>query len=172
MRTRINLSSCRKCGCVYAHAFSDVCNGCLKVEQQSMDDLAAYLRLRPGAHINDVIKEKQIPESLMLKFIRTGQVKRRDLNVFYPCRLCDATIDKGEMCLSCSEKLNKQIAQLKESSVQWYEPYKSTSIEVSGIYDDERKYSETYAHKLYSSSFLRTNRERRSRRSIIDIKSK
>ncbi len=155
---RYNLAGCRNCGQLFNRLSGQLCPVCRIAEQREMDNVVGYIRARPGADIEEIAHALAIPLARIIRYADEGVFRRFDLKVNYPCRICHCEIAHGAICLSCNDRLNRQIVDLRDKV--WEQNYVRRPVEPAGNIRERRPGSWGDADSLFSSGSISTRRER------------
>jgi len=104
------LKNCKKCGRIFSFiAGVQFCEACKKEEEELFDKIWRFLRDNPGASMNAVAAEFEVPYEQLMKYIREGrlQIKTPDGKVVSFCEKCGIVIQSGRMCDKCERGLTK-----------------------------------------------------------------
>jgi flagellar operon protein (TIGR03826 family) len=127
------LDNCPKCGKLFVKGVRDVCSNCYKVEEEEYQAVSGYLRDRQNrkATIYEASEETEVSIKQITKFIRQGRISLEGLpNMGFPCESCGQLINKGTMCTTCRQQLDRDVRQLvsKEEKRQDEERYKPRDV--------------------------------------------
>ncbi|HEU4964909.1 MAG TPA: TIGR03826 family flagellar region protein [Bacilli bacterium] len=111
----MGLANCKHCGRLYnQNSFHDICNACVKEEEQMFFDVRDYLKENRRATINEVHEATEVPISTIMKFLRDGRLSvLENHNLKFPCDSCGEPISEGRYCRSCKDRLTSQLSTTK-----------------------------------------------------------
>jgi flagellar operon protein (TIGR03826 family) len=112
----INVANCTKCGKVYVkNPMYDICPACVKEIDLQCEICVKYLREHRGITLEELSDATEIPQSVIIKFIRDGRISvMGHQNLSYPCEVCGTRIREKNMCESCRLKLKKDVSNSLE----------------------------------------------------------
>lgn len=112
------LANCPQCGGLYVEsAFRKVCEPCYKKEERLFQTVYEYIRKRENrtATLMQVVKETEVEENLIYKFIKQGRLQVAQFpNLGYPCDHCGALIREGKMCIECRDELKRELSTIEQ----------------------------------------------------------
>lgn len=109
------LISCRVCGVIMVRLVRDVCPKCFRAEEDLFQKVKNFLRINPGASVEQVAQHAGCSDDQVQIFIRSGRLERVGIRkMAHACQLCQTTIYEGVMCSECKRTLKEQVSQLKE----------------------------------------------------------
>lgn len=148
------VTTCNDCGSIFARRSSDKCPACHRQDMLLLAQTSQYLASHPEATLEELIAKTGASEEKFLRLIRQGDFRRLEIPLKYPCRICNSRIDSGVICKKCSEQLNVQISQLKESI--WGEAQIRRRIEIDDVFtrDSENPEVNEATLKLYSGGIF------------------
>jgi len=115
----MGLSYCPRCGRLFARGIRDVCNTCVENIEKEYEMCVEYLKEHKGATINEVSEATEVSVKQIAKFIREGRISTENMpNLSVPCEVCGLPIQEGTMCLSCRNKLQRELRNLNRDSAQ------------------------------------------------------
>jgi flagellar operon protein (TIGR03826 family) len=112
----LNVANCSKCGKVYVkNPMHDICPACIKVMDLQCESCIKYLREHRGITLEELSIATEVPQSLIIKFIREGRISViGNHHLSYPCEVCGTSIQEKHMCDSCRQKLKKEVHNTME----------------------------------------------------------
>ncbi len=98
---------CKRCKKMFQHVTGpDVCPKCKQKEEEMFQVVKEYLRKNPGASMNTVSQETEVPVSLIESFLRQGRLEvTADSPIRLSCETCGENILTGRFCSKCSASL-------------------------------------------------------------------
>ncbi len=100
------LANCRKCKKLFNKLVRDVCESCLKVEEEQLVVVQHYLRENPRCGVIQIEEGCGVPASLVMQFAREKRIAlvASDGNRV-TCKFCGREIESGSICKMCQMKL-------------------------------------------------------------------
>jgi flagellar operon protein (TIGR03826 family) len=109
------LANCKRCGRLFNQLNHDICNICLREEEQMFFTVRDYLKDHRRAGVYEVSDATGVETTMIIKFIREGRLSTVDHdNLNFPCESCGTPIVEGRFCKPCKDRLNKGFAQTKD----------------------------------------------------------
>ncbi|WP_046174439.1 TIGR03826 family flagellar region protein [Domibacillus indicus] len=103
--------NCPRCNELYAkNAFRDVCPKCSRSEEELYQKAYTFLRKRENraATMERLVEVTGATEGMIHNWIRKGRLQPAQFpNLGYPCDRCGTIIQKGKLCASCVEEIEK-----------------------------------------------------------------
>jgi len=107
---QVSLSYCPRCGKLFSRGIREVCNACTEEIEKEYETCAEYLKKHKGATVHEVSEATEVSVKQITKFIREGRISTQNMpNLVVPCEICGLPIQEGTMCLSCRNKLQKEL---------------------------------------------------------------
>lgn len=117
-----DLVNCPSCGKIMVrNQFRDMCQECYIEEEKLFEIVYKYMRKRVNrtATMTQVVEATEVPEELILKFIKSGRIRVTEFpNLGFPCEKCGSIIQKGKLCDRCVSRLKSEIAQHEEEEAR------------------------------------------------------
>jgi hypothetical protein len=111
MSNDLRVSHCPKCGKIYQVNMRNLCNDCKDEEDGQLRSLELLLRRNRHQTNEQLAEASSIPEDKIRVLIRLGRLRLFDYpNLSDVCDRCQAPIRKGTLCLSCTTKIQDDIA--------------------------------------------------------------
>lgn len=128
------LITCRVCGVIMVRLARDVCQKCFRDEEDLFQKVKNFLRINPGASVDQVAQFAGCPEEQVQIFIRSGRLERVGVRkVAHVCQLCQAVIYEGVMCTECNRSLKDQVKSLREPATGSARPAAPEKRESPGL---------------------------------------
>ncbi|MCE5299881.1 MAG: hypothetical protein LLG37_03280 [Spirochaetia bacterium] len=104
------LTNCGRCGNLFnsEHA-ENVCQACVIAEQADLRKVTAYLREHPLANVMEVHENTKVDRVMILRFVKSGNLKVTNNADKFKCRLCGRPITKGRLCAGCEARVHEGI---------------------------------------------------------------
>ena len=103
----MGLANCKECGKLYMQTAAGLCPDCFRLEEESEQKVALYLRDHSRASITEVHEATKVPEKIILKMIKKGRITG-DIQISYPCESCGKPITEGRVCQDCGRRVLDQ----------------------------------------------------------------
>ncbi|MEA5004548.1 MAG: MerR family transcriptional regulator [Christensenella sp.] len=101
----LNYKTCGYCGRIFQSSGASACPECLRKMEDQFKTIKEYLYQHPRASVEEVSKETEIDEKLILHFLREGRLEMVAADGFLVCEKCGAPITSGRLCKKCSDTL-------------------------------------------------------------------
>lgn len=111
------LANCARCEAVFVKSLREICRDCYLEEEEAYQTVYHFLRDRKNreAKITEIVEATGVEEELIIKFVKEKRLTPRDFPMLaYPCDRCGRDINEGKICASCTEELQKDLAQFEE----------------------------------------------------------
>ncbi len=159
MSASINpMIGCRDCGKLFMKFSRDICPECREKEQLLISRIVNYARQNPRCDIKNISLGTGISAQKITSLVHEGLLRRFGLKFFYPCRICGTSIQTGNLCYWCSEKLYRLLDELRDNI--WGDPEARHKIEAAGLRPDLREEDWEKASTLFSDNIFRSRSER------------
>lgn len=101
------VKNCRKCKKIFMWTNGpQICQACLKLEEEEFDKVRVFLRDFPGATINEVSAATEVDTQLIYRFLKEGRLEVTSSSpIALQCETCGVRISSGRFCVGCSKKL-------------------------------------------------------------------
>src|SRR5690606_18448723 len=103
------LANCTRCGKLFAALQPGPCPACRDEEEAEFERIRIHLRDHPDHGVAEVAAGTGIPESRILYFLRTGRLRLQGAGTGLSCRLCGVTVESGEICPSCADRMRRRL---------------------------------------------------------------
>lgn len=107
------LANCTRCDELFVKTLRDICKNCYDEEEIAFKKVVAFLRVKKNreATMAVIVEETDVSEKLITKFIKEKRLLTSQFQkLAYRCETCDKEITSGKICLTCSEKLLRDLA--------------------------------------------------------------
>ena len=114
------LRNCKRCNKVFSYvAGLLICPACTKEDEKLFERVNMYIRDNPGAHLNVVAEELDIPYETLLKYVKEGRLQVRSADGSYVmfCEKCGTMIKQGRFCRECENRINN-VLEVSQRSLQ------------------------------------------------------
>jgi len=111
-----NITNCPKCSKVFVkNTLSDICQACVKEADLHCELCIKYLREHRGITLKELSDRTEVSLAQIAKFIKEGRISIiSHPQISYPCEVCGTDIREKNMCVSCLQKLRKDLSNAKE----------------------------------------------------------
>jgi RNA polymerase subunit RPABC4/transcription elongation factor Spt4 len=111
----MKLITCKMCGTVMMKLSRDICPICHQKEEEFFIRLKDFIRTNPNCTVEEVATALNAPPEKIDAFINSGRLERTGVHFPHACQTCHRIITTGLICGECSDKIKKQVADLKKS---------------------------------------------------------
>lgn len=103
----MEVRNCRLCGRIFNYIGGDsLCPGCIKKMDEKFAEVKEYIYNHPGAGIQEVAEENEVPINQIKKWIREERLSfTEDSAVGIECENCGAMIKTGRFCAKCKDHM-------------------------------------------------------------------
>ncbi|AUJ23290.1 TIGR03826 family flagellar region protein [Virgibacillus dokdonensis] len=118
------LANCSRCDRLFLKGARTICQNCYQQEEEAFRTVYQFMSKRKNreATMSEIVENTGVDEELIIKFIKEKRLLPSEFpNIGYPCSHCGNYITAGNLCISCREKLKKDLQQ--------YEAQKERRIE-------------------------------------------
>lgn len=102
----LSYKTCKYCGRIFQTSGANICPECLREMEDQFKLIKEYLYQHPRASVEEVSKDTEVDERLILHFLREGRLEMVAADGFLLCEKCGAPITSGRLCKKCSEELS------------------------------------------------------------------
>lgn len=109
------VKNCKRCKRIFMFGGTgpQLCEECKKLEDKEFEKVRAFVRDFPGATVQEVSKETEVPTHLIYRFLKEGKLEVSEASpIALQCESCGARIKSGRFCVSCSKKLANDMIQV------------------------------------------------------------
>ncbi|MGI6084083.1 MAG: flagellar operon protein YvyF [Acetivibrionales bacterium] len=101
------VKNCRRCRRIFMHTTGpQICDACKKIEEEEFERVRLFVRDFPGATIQEVSRETQVPIQLIYRFLKEGRLEVSESSpIALLCENCGVRIKSGRFCITCSKRL-------------------------------------------------------------------
>lgn len=110
------LENCPLCDKLFVKSLRDVCQDCLKEEEEQFQKVYQFVRKRENrtATIKEVEEGTGVKEKLITKFVKQGRISVHSFpNLGYPCESCGKIIREGRICGACKGNITTGLGRLE-----------------------------------------------------------
>ncbi|MBQ7515028.1 MAG: flagellar protein [Schwartzia sp.] len=112
------LKNCPECGRIYVDTGVGLCRDCFEKEEDTMQEIASYVRDNPNSKVKDIVDALGVKERLVMRMIRDGWFVTEGASLEYPCERCGTAITSGRFCDKCNAELQKEMERSKEKLIK------------------------------------------------------
>lgn len=109
----MGIANCSECGKLFMKTSSSLCPNCLMKEEEYESIVAEYVRDHPRVSAREVCQATGIKERIITRMLKSGRLVGTDIS--YPCQKCGEMIFTGTYCEKCSEDLQGQLNQARQT---------------------------------------------------------
>lgn len=150
--------SCRDCRKLFMKLSRDICPECREKEQLIISQVVVFVKMHPRCDVRQISSATGISAKKINFIVHEGLLRRFGLDLFYPCRICSAAVNKGNICFWCAETLGRLIDELKGDIMA--DPVARQKIEDSGLRPDMNEEDWEKAASLFSDDGFRKRRDK------------
>ena len=106
----MSLGNCSRCGRVYAkiQGGRDLCQSCLREEDDNYLKVFHYLSTRPAATAPEIAQATDVDIKEIYRFVRENRLRLVTPNTGLFCESCGIPLSEGKMCEKCRQKLSEE----------------------------------------------------------------
>ncbi len=116
------LRNCPKCGKVYVRVNRNLCPDCIQEEEEKFEEVRHYLKKNPGATIEQIAKEFEVEENVVVRWLREGRIEDARIELKLTCQMCGKPIHIGTLCSKCAEALTAQMMDKNKQEKEQAKP--------------------------------------------------
>jgi len=130
------VENCPNCGNIYRRTTWPLCQSCKQEMEEDLLKCAEATHKNRRITLKELSIQARVSEARIIKYIKDNKLFIGDLpNVSYPCDLCADGIRKGNLCIKCSVKINKEIEKMNYEEQQQKEREK-TALKAAFMIND------------------------------------
>lgn len=101
------VKNCRRCRKIFMYTMGpQICDACKKLENEEFEKVRTFVRDFPGATVQEVSKETEVPTHLIYRFLKEGRLEVSESSpIALQCENCGNRIKSGRFCITCSKRL-------------------------------------------------------------------
>lgn len=101
------VKNCRRCRRIFMYSTGpQICDACKKLEDEEFEKVRVFVRDFPGATVQEVSRETQVPTHLIYRFLKEGRLEVSESSpIALQCENCGTRIKSGRFCVTCSKRL-------------------------------------------------------------------
>lgn len=124
----LDVRKCKECGKIFPNYGRDKCPECLKKLDDWFVAIRDYLDEHPHAKVVELSEELEIPEKVILNFIKEGRILVREAII--KCLQCGKPVYSGSICDECKKNIGSQINKAVEAKKKIMERF-DTGVEIN-----------------------------------------
>lgn len=100
--------NCKRCKRIFMFGGTgpQLCDECKRLEDEEFEKVRTFVRDFPGATVQEVSKETEVPTRLIYRFLKEGKLEVSEASpIALQCENCGARIKSGRFCIACSKRL-------------------------------------------------------------------
>lgn len=101
------VKNCRRCRKIFMYSTGpQICDACRKLEDEEFEKVRIFVRDFPGATVQEVSSETEVPIQLIYRFLKEGRLEVSESSpIALQCENCGIRIKSGRFCITCSKRL-------------------------------------------------------------------
>jgi flagellar operon protein (TIGR03826 family) len=107
----MSLANCSRCGRVFPQVTGgrDVCQACIREEDDHFHKVFHYLSERPSATAQEIAQAVDVDIKEIYRFVRENRLRLVKTDTGFYCESCGIPISQGKICEKCRQKLSEEI---------------------------------------------------------------
>jgi flagellar operon protein (TIGR03826 family) len=107
----MSLANCSRCGKVFAlfTGSRDVCQACIKEEDDNYLKIFHYLSTRPAATASEIAQATEVDIKEIYCYVRENRLRLIKIDAAFSCESCGIPISQGKICDNCRQKLSEEM---------------------------------------------------------------
>jgi len=106
----MDIRNCKTCGKIYNYDGFKICLNCRRLEDENFKKVKEYIYDHPGANIQVVSEETDVPVNKILGYLREGRLELASGSaLILECERCGVGINTGRFCNSCTKELEREL---------------------------------------------------------------
>lgn len=103
--------NCRRCKKIFMFVTGpQLCDACKKLEEEEFERVRSFLKEFPGATIQEVARETDVPTQQIYKYLKEGRLEVAENSpIALQCENCGVRVKSGRFCINCSKKLANEM---------------------------------------------------------------
>ncbi|NLM74462.1 MAG: flagellar operon protein YvyF [Clostridiaceae bacterium] len=103
--------NCRRCKKIFMFVTGpQLCDACKKLEEEEFERVRSFLKEFPGATIQEVARETEVPTQQIYKYLKEGRLEVAENSpIALQCENCGVRVKSGRFCINCSKKLANEM---------------------------------------------------------------
>lgn len=102
---------CRLCKKTFQSIGTQYCPECLKDLDEKYKPVRDFLYDHPNASIEEVSEGTEVPERIILYYLKEGRLSMTNASGLLRCEQCGAAVSSGRFCERCRAKLEQRMVQ-------------------------------------------------------------
>jgi flagellar operon protein (TIGR03826 family) len=107
----VSLANCARCGKVFPFfpGSRDICQACIKEEDDNYLKIFHYLSTRPGATASEIAQATEVDIKEIYRYVRENRLRLIKIDTGLSCESCGIAISQGKICDKCRQKLSEEM---------------------------------------------------------------
>jgi flagellar operon protein (TIGR03826 family) len=107
----VSLANCSLCGKVFPSfpGGRDICQACVKKEDDNYLKIFHYLTTRPSATASEIAQATEINVKDIYRYVRENRLRLVKNDTGLSCESCGIPISQGKICDNCRQKLSEDM---------------------------------------------------------------
>jgi hypothetical protein len=102
------LVNCQKCGKAFlSKGGRPICPECRESEGADFEKVREFVKDNPKMSIDIVSEETGVPTEKIRQYLQDGLLEQAETTKDFKCQLCGKSINSGNYCFTCMNKLKK-----------------------------------------------------------------
>ena len=104
----MDFRNCPECGKLFKYVNRNLCPVCIAEEEKMFEVVRDYVRNNPHANVIEVSNATEVPQRIIMQFLRDGRLLSSDSALSLECHSCGEPITSGQYCDSCAQRMAKE----------------------------------------------------------------
>ncbi len=107
----MSLANCSRCGKVFSFlpGSRDVCQSCIKEEDDNYLKIFHFLSTRPSATASEISQATEVDIKEIYRYVRENRLRLVKIDTGLCCESCGIPISQGKICDECRQKLSNEM---------------------------------------------------------------
>ncbi len=107
----MSLANCSRCGKVFplVPGGRDLCQACIKEEDNNYLKIFHYLSTRPSATAQEIAQTTEVDIKEIYRYVRENRLRLVQADTGLRCESCGIPISQGKICENCMKTLSEEI---------------------------------------------------------------
>lgn len=107
----MKLKKCSLCGQLFPDVGVSYCSSCMEKMDEQFLIVRDYLYDNPYASIEEVSENTEVPNKLIIQFLKDGRLSIVNATGLLRCEQCGTSIDTGRFCAKCTQKIEERMVK-------------------------------------------------------------
>ncbi len=103
------VKQCKICNKIFYSYGAASCPECIEQMERDFEKVRDYLYENPHANVVEITQETQVPEKVILSYLKEGRLTIAEDSGLLLCENCNRSISTGRFCKECSRKLEYEL---------------------------------------------------------------